>query len=74
MSESWIIVCRAKVHLRLSGTAHRVWCHWSCNVKYMIRIALTAVSIATIQPVASGDTLDHSPPALQRAAFAAPAN
>jgi hypothetical protein len=40
-------------------------------VKYLIRIALTAASLASIHPVASGDTLDLSPPALQQAAFAA---
>ena len=41
------------------------------DVKYLIRIALTAASLASIHPVTRGDTLDLSPPALQQAAFAA---
>jgi hypothetical protein len=71
MSKFWIILLGAKVHLAANGKAHRARTDWSLDVKYLIRIALTAASLASIHPVTRGDTLDLSPPALQQAAFAA---
>ncbi len=70
MSKSWIIDCGANIHLSVNGKAYHALADWSFDVKYLIRIALTAASLASIHPVASGDTLDHSPPALRQAAFA----
>ena len=49
----------AKVHLRgQQWTASVCAAHGDCLVKYLIRIAMMGISLATITPVARGATLD----------------